>query len=116
MARQRYLSLKRHQQGKIDLNYSSNEAIRGVVGSVSETQVYGSHSPNKRENDAGPSRGHDELRREARRKALKSVSRMEFINGIEKTYYDTFVGDSDTLINHVHSDAHVRPSILLSQN
>lgn len=116
MARQRYLSLKRHQQGKIDLNYSSNEAIRGVVGSVTETQVYGSHSPNKRENDAGPSRGRDELRREARRKALKSVSRMEFINGIEKTYYDTFVGDSDTLINHVHSDVHVRPSILLSQN
>ena len=106
MAAERYESMIKHAQHKLDLSYLKDETPHGVVGHISRSEVYGQHKELKSEKPASMSmnsieRKEEEERKEIRRRALKRAAKLEFVNGVEKNYYDSFVRNTDVLLNYV---------------
>lgn len=104
MAAKRYEAIVKHAQYKLDLSFQANEAPHGVVGHISKSEVYGQHKewkPEKPKPMNSVDRKDEEEKKEVRRHALKRVGKLEFVNGVEKNYYDSFVKNTDVLLNYV---------------
>ena len=104
MAAERYEAIRKHAQHRLDLSYQRNEKPHGVVGHIAKSEVYGQHKEWKQEKLRSMSsmeRKEEEEKREMRRRALKRVAKLEFVNGVEKNYYDSFVRNADVLLNYV---------------
>ena len=104
MAAERYEAIRKHAQHRLDLSYQRNEKPHGVVGHIAKSEVYGQHKewkPEKPKPMSSVERREEEEKREIRRRVLRRVAKLEFVNGVEKNYYDSFVRNSDVLLNYV---------------
>ena len=104
MAAERYEAIRKHAQHRLDLSYQRNEKPHGVVGHIAKSEVYGQHKEWKQEklkSMSSTERREEEEKREMRRRALKRVAKLEFVNGVEKNYYDSCVRNADVLLNYV---------------